>query len=85
MGSEMCIRDSTYPVEAMRVMKLPKSWAQREDYLKFIPFFLPRFVLDYHNGENGKEMFEICTMNACELKGDGFEEFVKVLTPGEPS
>nr|BDT28683.1 DUF255 domain-containing protein [Bacteriovorax sp. HI3] len=79
------LRALTYPVEAMRVMKLPKSWAQREDYLKFIPFFLPRFVLDYHNGENGKEMFEICTMNACELKGDGFEEFVKVLTPGEPS
>ncbi len=78
------LRALTYPMEAMRVMKLPKAWTQKEDFMKFIPFFLPRFVLDYHNGENGAESFEICTMNACELKGEGFEEFVKVLTPSQP-
>lgn len=77
------LRALTYPMEAYRVMKIPRSWAQREDFLKFIPFFLPRFVLDYHNGENGAETYEICTMNACELKGDTFEEFVKVLTPAQ--
>lgn len=78
------LRALTYPTEAMRVMKLPKAWTQKEDFMKFIPFFLPRFVLDYHNGEYGAEMFEICTMNACELKGEGFQEFVKMLTPAQP-
>jgi len=75
------LRALTYPAEAYRVMKLPKSWAQREEFIKFIPFFLPRFVLDYHNDSN--ETYEICTMNACELKGEGLEEFMKVLTPAQ--
>jgi uncharacterized protein YyaL (SSP411 family) len=77
------LRALTYPTEAFRVMKVPKTWAQREDFIKFIPYFLPRFVLDYHDGSNGAETYEICTMNACELKGDTFEEFIKVLTPAQ--
>ena len=76
------LRALTYPVEAYRVMKLPKAWAQRDEFIKFIPFFLPRFVLDYHDEKN--ENYEICTMNSCELKGTGLEEFVQVLTPGRP-
>ncbi len=77
------LRALTYPAEAYRVMKLPKLWAQNDDFIKFIPYFLPRFVLDYHDGSNGADMYEICTMNACELKGTGFQEFVKVLTPAQ--
>jgi uncharacterized protein YyaL (SSP411 family) len=77
------LRALTYPMEAYRVMKVPKLWAQREDFLKFIPYFLPRFVLDYHDGSEGAETYEICTMNACELKGETFEEFTKVLTPAQ--
>ena len=77
------LRALTYPAEAYRVMKLPKLWAQNDDFIKFIPYFLPRFVLDYHDGSNGADMYEICTMNACELKGEGFQEFVKVLTPAQ--
>ncbi|MBY0415361.1 MAG: DUF255 domain-containing protein, partial [Bdellovibrionales bacterium] len=72
------LRALTYPTEAFRVMKVPKLWAQREDFIKFIPYFLPRFVLDYHDE---KDTYEICTMNACELKGETFEEFIKVLMP----
>ena len=75
------LRALTYPPEAYRVMKLPKTWAQKEEFIKFIPFFLPRFVLDYHNDNN--ENYEICTMNSCELKGTGFEEFMNVLTPAQ--
>lgn len=75
------LRALTYPKEAYRVMKLPKSWAQKEEFIKFIPFFLPRFILDYHN--ESSETYEICTMNACELKGEGLEEFMKVLTPAQ--
>lgn len=78
------LRALTYPTEAMRVLKLPVSWAQRDDFLKFIPYFLPRFIIDYRLSETNSpqdETFEICTMNACEVKGVGFEEFVTILTP----
>ena len=78
------LRALTYPPEAYRVMKIPKMWAQNDDFIKFIPYFLPRFVFDYHDGSDGAETYEICTMNACELKGSGFSEFVKVLTPAQP-
>lgn len=77
------LRALTYPKEVYRVMWVPRSWAQREDFLKFIPYFLPRFVLDYHDDEGKDEVFEICTLSSCELKGNGFNEFVKMLTPGE--
>ena len=75
------LRALTYPIEAYRAMKIPKSWAQKEDFLKFIPYFLPRFVMDYHDLDDSTDPFEICTMNSCEIKGAGFEEFVKILTP----
>lgn len=78
------LRALTYPAEAYRVMKLPRTWAQNDDFIKFIPYFLPRFVFDYHDGENGADTYEICTMNECEVKGSGFAEFVKVLTPAQP-
>lgn len=74
------LRALSYPNEAYRVMKLPKAWTQKEDFLKFIPFFLNRFVFDYH-AENNDETFEICNASACELKGHGLQEFMSVLTP----
>ncbi len=77
------LRALTYPAEVYRVMKLPSLWAQNEDFLKFIPFFMPRFVFDYQIERNKDQSFEICTMNACEIKGFGFEEFKSILTPKE--
>lgn len=76
------LRALTYPPEAYRVLKLPKAWAQKEEFLKFIPFFLPRFVISYHLDETN-EIFEICSMNSCEVKGEGFDQFIKTLTPAE--
>jgi uncharacterized protein YyaL (SSP411 family) len=77
------LRALTYPNEVLRVMKIPKAWSQKEEFIKFIPFFLPRFVFDYHTDNDPSEPFEICTMNACEIKGAGFSEFTKILTPPE--
>lgn len=75
------LRALTYPVEAYRILKLPRAWTQKEEYLKFIPFFLPRFVFEYHDDKD--EVFEICSMKACEIKGHGLNEFIASLTPGE--
>lgn len=77
------LRALTYPNEVLRVIKVPKAWSQKEEFIKFIPFFLPRFVFDYHTDTDASEPFEICTLSACEIKGAGFTEFTKILTPPE--
>ena len=59
-------------------MKVPRTWIQEEKFLRMIPFFLTRFVIDYH--DDGSD-WQICTMNSCELKGNGVDEFVQTLSP----
>lgn len=78
VSSGEALRGLTYPDEVYRVMKIPRSWIQEEKFLAMIPFFLTRFVFDYH--DDGNE-WQICTMNSCELKGLGIDEFVATLTP----
>jgi uncharacterized protein YyaL (SSP411 family) len=73
------LRALTYPDQVYRVMKLPRAWIQKEEFLKFTPYFLSRFILDYRDVAD--ESFEICSMQACEMQGSGFEAFVKLLTP----
>ena len=80
VGSGEALRALTYPTEVYRVMKVPSNWTQNEKFVRMIPYFLTRFVLDYHN--DGEE-WQVCTLNACELKGHGIDEFIKTLTPAE--
>ncbi|MDD4973178.1 MAG: DUF255 domain-containing protein [Bacteriovorax sp.] len=80
VSSGEALRGLTYPSEVYRVMKVPRVWTQEENFIKMIPFFLTRFVIDYHDENNE---WQICTMNACELKGHGIEEFVTTLNPKE--
>lgn len=75
------LRALTYPDQVYRVMKLPRSWIQKEEFLKFVPYFLNRFVLDYRDVSD--ETYEICTMQACEMQGKGMEAFIKMLTPAQ--
>lgn len=80
VSSGEALRALTYPSEVYRVMKVPSSWTQDENFVKMLPYFLTRFVIDYHE-ENSE--WQICSMSACELKGHGIEEFIKTLTPPE--
>lgn len=80
VSSGEALRALTYPSEVFRVMKVPRSWAQEEIFIKMIPYFLTRFVIDY---QDEAEEWQICSMTACELKGNGLEEFKKTLTPAE--
>ena len=77
------LRALTYPDYVLRVMKVPQSWIQKEEFLKFLPYFLSRFVLDYR--DSAEESFEICNLNSCELQGKGIAEFIKILTPAQPN
>ncbi len=80
VSSGEALRALTYPSEVYRVMKVPSNWTQDENFVGMLPYFLTRFVIDYHN-EN--QEWQLCSMNACELKGQGIEEFIKTLTPPE--
>lgn len=80
VSSGEALRALTYPNEVYRVMKVPRAWVQDEKFINLIPFFLTRFVIDFH--DEGNE-WQICTMASCELKGHGVDEFVKTLTPAK--
>jgi hypothetical protein len=84
VSSGEALRALSYPSEVYRVMKVPAKWTQEEKFVKMLPYFLTRFVFDYHDElANEKEEWQICTMSACELKGHGLEEFLTTLTPSE--
>lgn len=78
VSSGETLRALCYPNEVYRVMKIPRDWIRESKFIKMIPFFLTRFVLDYH--DEGNE-WQICTLNTCELKGVGIDDFVTILTP----
>jgi hypothetical protein len=72
------LRTHSYPQQAYRLVKLPKNWLQNNEFINFMAYFLPRFVLDFHEEENG---WEICNLEQCELKGESLEEFMQTLRP----
>lgn len=75
------LRSLTYPAQAYRVVKLPKAWLAQDKFIAFMNYFLPRFVLSYH--EDGDE-WQICNSNACELQGTGLDNFIQTLRPAPP-
>jgi uncharacterized protein YyaL (SSP411 family) len=77
-GGEL-LRAVSYPDQAYRALKVPAKWLDQSDFVGFISYFLPRFVLDYHNDE--KETWEVCNLQQCELKGEGLKEFISSLKP----
>jgi len=73
------LRAHSYPTDAYRLVKAPKGWLQNGEFIKFMSYFLPRFVFDYH--EEKEEKWEICSFNHCELQGEGLEAFQSALKP----
>lgn len=73
------LRALTYPDEAYRVMQVPQSWINKDHFINFLPYFLPRFVIDYHTEEN--EKWHISSLTQCELEGEQLDNFIKELTP----
>lgn len=78
VSSGEALRGLTYPDQAYRVIRVPRDWIKEEKFIKIIPYFLSRFVIDYHDdGQN----WQLCSMSSCELKGEGIDEFKTLLTP----
>lgn len=83
IGSGEGLRALTYPDDSFRIVKLPNKWLTDAKFLGFMPYFLSRFVLDYHN-EEGEE-WQICNITTCELQGEGIDSFMETLAPKTPT
>ena len=73
------LRSLTYPGEAYRVIKVPQSWLKDNNFIGFMGYFLPRFVLDCSGEDNNQ--WQICNLQQCELQGEGVQNFIETLTP----
>jgi len=73
------LRALTYPIEAYRVIRVPKSFSTDEKFKSIMAYFLHRFVLDYHTEDEKTWMIE--NMKEVELKGMGLDEFIQTITP----
>lgn len=76
------LRIHSYPDGAYRSVKIPQKWLQNNEFIGFMSYFLPRFVLDYNQEDT--EEWQICNFQACELKGEGLKAFIETLRPQAP-
>ncbi|WP_412474425.1 thioredoxin domain-containing protein [Halobacteriovorax sp. YZS-1-1] len=81
-GSGEGLRALSYPANAYKVIKCPKTWLTNQEFAGFICYFLPRFVFDFH--EDKGERWEICGTNECEMTGEGLDHFIETLKPNQP-
>ncbi|PIP91613.1 MAG: hypothetical protein COW01_08720 [Bdellovibrionales bacterium CG12_big_fil_rev_8_21_14_0_65_38_15] len=75
------LRALTYPDQAYRTVKLPLAWLKDEKFIGFMSYFLPRFVLTYH--EDKGDEWQICSLEVCELQGHGLDQFIETLRPSK--
>lgn len=76
------LRSHTYPEEAYKTVKVPKSWLMNKEFSNFMKYFLPRFVFDYSEEENSQQ-WQICNSQNCELMGEGLKDFIETLTKNQ--
>ncbi len=77
------LRSLTYPENAFRVIKVPQKWLKDEQFVGFMGYFLPRFVLDCTAQDD--DQWQICNLEQCELQGTGVKSFIETLTPKAPA
>lgn len=83
LGFGEMLRAMIYPDEAFKKIKIPLHWLKENKIQALFPNFSARFALVY--SEDNKDGWEICNHQACEMKGESFEEFLKVFTPSKDS
>lgn len=73
------LRALTYPTSTYRAMEVPQEWQSQSAFQELISYFMPRFVISYH--QRGNDEWQICNLTACELQGTGIESFQEKLIP----
>jgi uncharacterized protein len=77
LGHGEGLRALTYPMHIFRKVEVPLSWIEKAEFQEMRSHFFSRFILDYHGRD--EESFQICTREACEVEGKGFEQFQKTF------
>ncbi len=73
LGHGEGLRAYTYPQDIFRKVEVPFSWNEKREFQEMRTHFFSRFVMDYHSRND--ESYQICTRDACEAQGTGFEQF----------
>jgi uncharacterized protein len=77
------LRALTYPIEIFRKVEVPLAWIDRAEFQEIRSHFFSRFVLDYHTRSD--DSYQICTTSACEVSGQGLENFEALFKTKEKS
>ncbi len=80
VGCGEALRALSYPDNAYRVLKVPRSWVNETKFINFICFLMPRFVLSYEDAESE---WQLCTWTECQVQGSGLEDMIQKLSPKE--
>lgn len=73
LGHGEGLRAFTYPLDIYRKVEVPQQWNENREFQEMRTHFFSRFVMDYH--DRGDDTYQICTRDACEVQGTGFEKF----------
>lgn len=79
LGFGELLRALIYPKAAYKKISIPLAWLRDNQIQTMFPYFSARFTINYH--EDSNEKWEICNFNACELSGEGFDNFKEVFFP----
>lgn len=78
------LRSLCYPDNAYRVLKAPKAWVGKADFLNLWCQFLSRFVIDFDESRNADESWQMCTASSCEFDGKSLQSLLEKLRPAQP-
>jgi uncharacterized protein YyaL (SSP411 family) len=77
LGHGEGLKAFTYPQDIYRKIEVPLAWNENADFQEMRTHFFSRFVMDYHDRKD--ETYQICTRDACEAQGKGFEQFKTIF------
>lgn len=77
LGHGEGLKAFTYPQDIFRKIEVPLAWSEETEFQNMRSHFFSRFVLDYH--DRGDDTYQICTRDACEAEGKGFEQFKSIF------
>lgn len=75
------LRAMVYPQEIFRKIEVPLKWIEKLEFIEIRSHFFSRFVMEYHSRD--EESYQICTKDACEVSGSGFENFKSLFLTKE--
>lgn len=81
LGHGEGLKAFTYPQDIYRKIEVPMEWNENGEFQEMRTHFFSRFVMDYHDRKD--DSYQICTRDACEVQGTGFDQFKTIFKARE--